>query len=151
MQIIHTQYTTNFRTFQNSSDPRPNPTHHYTRLTTLFRDYPGEPKGKTNLDFTEARDSKWQWHQLGHMQVCTSLQTDDHASTPPTQPTKNPLKISTQPNPWVDATHGNSAFTITQNALILQLLGGGLAPRHSAGTTPPAPPLGAQPPDPIHP
>jgi len=40
-------------------------------------------KGKTNLDFTEARDSEWQWHQLGHMQVCTSLQTNDHASTPP--------------------------------------------------------------------
>jgi len=39
-------------------------------------------KGKTNLDFTEATDSEWQWHQLGHMQVCTSLQTDDHASTP---------------------------------------------------------------------
>jgi len=32
-------------------------------------------KGKTNLDFTEARVSEWQWHQLGHMQVCTSLQT----------------------------------------------------------------------------
>ena len=32
-------------------------------------------KGKTNVDFTEARDSEWQWHQLGHMQVCTSLQT----------------------------------------------------------------------------
>jgi len=40
-------------------------------------------KGKTNVDFTEARDSEWQWHQLGHMQVCTSLQTDNHASTPP--------------------------------------------------------------------
>jgi len=40
-------------------------------------------KGKTNLDFTEARDNEWQWCQLGHMQVCTSLQTDDHASTPP--------------------------------------------------------------------
>jgi len=40
-------------------------------------------KGKTNLDFTEARDSEWQWHQLGHMQVCTVLQTDNHASTPP--------------------------------------------------------------------
>ena len=40
-------------------------------------------KGKTNLDFTEARDSEWQWHQLGHMQVCTWLQTDNHASTPP--------------------------------------------------------------------
>jgi len=40
-------------------------------------------KGKTNLDFTEARDGEWQWHQLGNMQVYTSLQTDNHASTPP--------------------------------------------------------------------
>jgi len=39
-------------------------------------------KGRTNLDFTEARDSEWQWHQLCQMQVCTSLQTDNHASTP---------------------------------------------------------------------
>ena len=39
-------------------------------------------KGKTNLDFTEARDSEWQWHQLGNMQVCTSLQRDNHAGTP---------------------------------------------------------------------
>jgi len=38
-------------------------------------------KGKTNLDFTEARDSEWHWHQLGHMQVCTSFQTDNHTST----------------------------------------------------------------------
>jgi len=37
-------------------------------------------KVKTNLDFT---DSEWQWHLLGHMQVCTSLQSDNHASTPP--------------------------------------------------------------------
>ena len=40
-------------------------------------------KDETNLDFTEARDSEWQCHQLGHMQVCISLQTDNHASTPP--------------------------------------------------------------------
>jgi len=40
-------------------------------------------KGKTNLDFTEARDSGWQWHQLGHMQVCTLLQTDNYTSTSP--------------------------------------------------------------------
>jgi len=44
-------------------------------------------KGKTNLDFTKERDSETlpqrQWQQLGHMQVCTSLQTDNHASTPP--------------------------------------------------------------------
>ena len=61
-------------------------THTHACLTALF---PGLPrvsqyqKGKTDLDFTEARDSEWQWHQLGHMQVCTSLQTDNHASTPP--------------------------------------------------------------------
>jgi len=34
-------------------------------------------KGKSNLDFTEERDSEWQW------QICTSPQTDNHASTPP--------------------------------------------------------------------
>jgi len=38
-------------------------------------------KGKTNLDFTGARDSERQWYQLGHMQVCTSLETGNHAST----------------------------------------------------------------------
>jgi len=40
-------------------------------------------KGKTNLDFTEVTDSEWQWHPLGHMQVCTLLQSDNHASTLP--------------------------------------------------------------------
>ena len=39
-------------------------------------------KSKTDLDFTEAKDSERQWHQLGHMQVSTSLQTDNHARTP---------------------------------------------------------------------
>jgi len=38
-------------------------------------------KGKTNLELTEARDSEWQWHQLGHMQVCTMLQTTTPAPT----------------------------------------------------------------------
>ena len=51
----------------------------FSRTTRVSR----YQKGKTNLDFTEARDSAWQWHQLGHMQVCTSLQTDNHASIPP--------------------------------------------------------------------
>jgi len=40
-------------------------------------------KDKTNLAFTEAKDSEWQWHQLDHMQVCTLLETDNHTSTPP--------------------------------------------------------------------
>jgi len=29
-------------------------------------------KGKTNLNFTGARDSEWQWHHLDHMQICIS-------------------------------------------------------------------------------
>jgi len=49
-------------------------------VTTQVSQY---QKEKTNLDFTGARDSEWQRHQLGNMQVCTSLQTDNHASTPP--------------------------------------------------------------------
>ena len=58
----------------------------HTRLTALFSgntQVSRYQKGKTNLDFTEARDSEWQWHQLDHMQVCTSLQADNRASTPP--------------------------------------------------------------------
>jgi len=51
----------------------------FSRITRVSR----YQKSKTNLDFTEARDIEWQWHQLGHMQVCTSLQTDNHTSTPP--------------------------------------------------------------------
>ena len=57
-----------------------------TRLTAPFSgttQVSQYQKGETNLDFTEARDSEWQWHQLGHMQVCTSLQADNHAGTPP--------------------------------------------------------------------
>jgi len=38
-------------------------------------------KSETNLDFTETRDSEWQWHQLGRMQVYTSPQTCQHPTT----------------------------------------------------------------------
>ena len=60
-------------------------THTHTHLTALCPDYPLSryQKGKINLDFTKARDSEWQWQQLGHTQVCTSLQADNHASTLP--------------------------------------------------------------------
>ena len=60
--------------------------HSHTCLTALFPGLPGwagTRKVKSIWIFTEAIDSEWQWHQLGHMQVCTSLQTDYHASTPP--------------------------------------------------------------------
>ena len=39
--------------------------------------------GTRKVNQSEARDSEWQWHQLVHMKVCTSLQTDNHANTPP--------------------------------------------------------------------
>ena len=64
-------------------------THTHTHTTCLMAlclglpGWAGTRQVKTSLDFTEARDSEWQWHPLGHMQVCTSLQTDNHASTPP--------------------------------------------------------------------
>jgi len=71
-------------------------------------------KGKTNLDFTEARDSEWQWHQLKHMQVCTSLQTDNHASTP----TLSFLQAgcpSCRPTNSVKALKANKTTTARQN------------------------------------
>jgi len=51
----------------------------FSRTTQVSR----YQKGRTSLDFTEARDSEWKWHPLGQMQVCTLLQTDNNASTPP--------------------------------------------------------------------
>jgi len=56
-------------------------TYTHTRLTALCLGLPaGSPrhrvsqyqKGKTSLDFTEARDSEWQWHQLGHTHMYAS-------------------------------------------------------------------------------
>jgi len=66
-------------------------------------------KGKTNLDFTDARHSEWQWHQLGRMQVCTSLQTDNLTSTHPFQ--KNTQFFTGRmpflpPNPQRQSTEG---------------------------------------------
>jgi len=57
----------------------------HTHLTAFFEttQVSWYQKDKTNLDFTKARDSEQQWHQLDHMQVCTSLQTGNHTSTPP--------------------------------------------------------------------
>jgi len=75
----------------------------YAGLHTQRLGYDTHTCVKNNLDFTEARDSEWQWYQLGHMQLCTSLQTDKHASTPPLtflqagcpscHPTENKLQV----------------------------------------------------------
>jgi len=41
-------------------------------------------KGKTkpNLDFLK-QETEWLWDQLGHMEICTSPQTANYASTTP--------------------------------------------------------------------
>jgi len=65
-------------------------------------------KGKSNLDFTEARDSEWQWHQLGHMHVCILLQTDNHANTPP-------LKFFTGQMPFLPASQQRQSTEGTSN------------------------------------
>jgi len=62
--------------------------------------------GKTSLDFTEARDSEWQWHQLGHVQVCTSRQTDNHASTPPLSFYRPDALPVSRPNQQCQSTEG---------------------------------------------
>jgi len=52
--------------------------------------------------------SEWQWHQLGHMQVCTSLQTDNHASTLPLsfyRPDALPAAQPTASKHWRQSTH----------------------------------------------
>ena len=77
-KVVHFSTHHIFRTDQDK--------HTHTHLTALFSGTTWVSrcqKGKTNLDFTEARDSEWQWHQLGCMQVSTSLQTDNHPSNRP--------------------------------------------------------------------
>jgi len=68
-------------------------------------------KGKTNLDFAEARDSEWQWHQLGHVQVSTSLQTDNHASTPPLSFFTDRMPFL-PPNQQYQGTEGNKILVL---------------------------------------
>jgi len=73
-------------------------------------------KGKINLDFTEARDSEWQWHHLDHIQVCTSLQT---ASI-------SPLGYSYRPDalPAAQPTalkHWGTKLTTTKKKLITKI------------------------------
>jgi len=65
-------------------------------------------KGKTNLDFTEARDSEWYWHQLGHMQVCTLLQRQPYQH-PTTQFFTGRMPFLS-PNQQHQSTEGNEVY-----------------------------------------
>jgi len=60
--------------------------YYYIHLMAFFLGQPGYASTRkvNHLNFAEARDDGWQWHQLGHMQIiCNSLQTDKDASISP--------------------------------------------------------------------
>jgi len=78
-------------------------------------------KGKTDLDFTEARDSEWQWHQLGHMQVCTLLQTDNHASTPPLCFFTGQMPFL-PPNQQLQSTEGLTNYTVVMKPVLTKFI-----------------------------
>jgi len=88
---------------------RYNHTHTHTRLTALLpglSEWAGTRKVKP-IWILLKQDSEWQWHQLGHMQVCTSNQTDNHASTPPLwfyRPDALPAAQPTASKHWRQAT-----------------------------------------------
>jgi len=51
-------------------------------MTTINPKPHRRPLCRESTEFTGARDSEWQWHQLGHMQICTLTQTHNHTSIP---------------------------------------------------------------------
>jgi len=82
----------------------------HTRLTALCPGLPGwaGTRKEKPMWITEARDSEWQWHPLGHMQVCTSLESDNHASTPPLsfyRPDALPAAQPTASKHWRHRSH----------------------------------------------
>ena len=93
-------------------------------VTTRMSQY---QKGKISLDFTEARDSEWQWHQRGHMQVCISLQTDNHASTPPLKCFTGRMPFL-QPNQQHQSTEGRTPpclVSLESKLLLVAVVHGG--------------------------
>jgi len=58
--------------------------HTHTHLMALCLGLPGSAgtrEVKPIWILLKLRDGEWQWYQLGYMQLCTSLQTDNHATT----------------------------------------------------------------------
>jgi len=71
-------------------------------------------KGKTKLHFTKATDSEWQWHQLGHIQVCLSLQRDNDTSTPSLSFFTGRM-LFLPPNQQCQSTVGNKTHNKSKN------------------------------------
>ena len=93
----------------------------HTRLTASF---PGLTRSAVTrrvkpIWISLKRDSEWQWHQLGHMQVCTSFQTDNHASTPTFF---TGLMRFLPPNQQRQSTEGNQLNIIHYSTITFSLL-----------------------------
>jgi len=115
--------------------PLPWYTHTHTRLTALCPGLPGwasTRKVKPVWILLLARDSKWQQHHLGHMQVCTSLQTDNHASSPPLSFFTGRMPFL-PPNQQRQSTEGTTLILGVKwipNSWVLNELVPSLVPRH---------------------
>jgi len=75
----------------------------FSRTTWVSR----HQKGKPFWILLEQEMTGWQWHQLGHMQIiCTSLQTDNHASISPLNFFTDQMLFLT-PNQQCQSTEGS--------------------------------------------
>ena len=66
----------------------------HARTHTHTHQFNGPLSGTTRVSQYQ---SEWQWHQLGRVQVCSSLQTNNHASTPPLSSLQASALPATQP------------------------------------------------------
>jgi len=66
-------------------------------------------KGKTNLDFTEARDSEWQWHQLHLAPAPHHSVFYGPDALPAAQPTASEHWMSSEGTTWFVAVSKLSA------------------------------------------
>ena len=80
-------------------------------------------KGKPSWILLEQEMTEWQWHQLDHMQIiCTSLQTDNHASTSPLsfyRPDALPAAQTTASKNWRYHTVGSYTLQLEEPCKIL--------------------------------
>jgi len=78
-------------------------------------------KGKTNLDFTEEKDSEWQWHQLGH--TCKSapcfrqitMPVPHHSVYPSCHPTNSVKALMARLIPETMDYYSLALFQLMQN------------------------------------
>ena len=74
--------------------------HTHTCLTALFPGLPGWAGTRKVKPIWILLESERQWHQLSHMHVCTSLQTNNHTSTSPLRLDALPAAQTTVSKHW---------------------------------------------------